>query len=553
MLSSPENRKLKLRLYGAFSAEWTGGGKLDIRSTKLRALIALLATAPDMKRTRSWLQDKLWSLSGQELGRASLRRGLSDLKRAIGPDFDVLFDISHDDVALYPDVIEFVGAPSEGEFLEGITISEAGFTSWVNDQRESQPHLKSDLEFFTPSEKTGILPAVAVLPFLQSFRREGENILGDMLAEEVSRALSRSQLIDVISHLSSRNLNMRLLNLADVRRALNVEYVIHGSYRQDGERFHLDADFLDAESGRIIWSRQFSAKMSDFLHGGQEIVADISRQIGQSILASSIELSMSKPLPEVASHALLASGVTLMHRQTLASFARARPLIEEVIRKSPKYAPLYSWLSKWYVLSILQGWSSDVQKDSQIALDCASRALDLDPNNSFSLAVEGLVLNNLFKQFDEALKRFDRAVDLNPNDALAWLLKGTLLAFVDEGKDAVSFTQRARSLSPLDPHKYYFDSLAATALNSNGQFEEGLKLANSSLKENSKHTSTLRTKVVSLFWLDRKEEAEKTTEQLLILEPNLTINGWLDTHPAASFQSGRDWAEALRASGVPEN
>ncbi len=551
MLNSPENRKLRLRLYGAFSAEWTGGGKLDIRSTKLRALIALLATAPDMKRTRSWLQDKLWSLSGQELGRASLRRGLSDLKRAIGSDFDVLFDISHDDVALYPDVIEFVGVSSEGEFLEGINIAEVGFTAWVNDQRENQPQLSPRLEYFTPSEVTGILPAVAILPFLQSFNQGGDNVLGDMLAEEVSRALSKSQLIDVISHLSSRNLNMRLLNLADVRRALNVEYVIHGSYRQDGERFHLDADFLDAESGRIIWSRQFSAKMSDFLHGGQEIVADISRQIGRAILSTSIELATSKPLSEVASHALLVSGVTLMHRLKLASFARARPLIEEIIRKSPKHASLYAWLGKWYVLSVHQGWSHDIKKDSQLASDCTARALDLDPDNSFSLAVDGLVLNNLHKQFDTALNRFDQAVELNPNDALAWLLKGTLHAFVDEGDKAVSFTERARMLSPLDPHRYFYESLSSTAMIANRQYEEGLLLAENSLVSNSRHTSTLRSKIVALHYLGRKIEAEQTVKKLLSLEPSLTVNGWLKNHPAASFRTGRDWAEALQSSGVP--
>lgn len=551
MLNSPENRKLRLRLYGAFSAEWTGGGKLDIRSTKLRALIALLATAPDMKRTRSWLQDKLWSLSGQELGRASLRRGLSDLKRAIGSDFDVLFDISHDDVALYPDVIEFVGVSSEGEFLEGINIAEVGFTAWVNDQRENQPQLSPRLEYFTPSEVTGILPAVAILPFLQSFNQGGDNVLGDMLAEEVSRALSKSQLIDVISHLSSRNLNMRLLNLADVRRALNVEYVIHGSYSQDGERFHLDADFLDAESGRIIWSRQFSAKMSDFLHGGQEIVADISRQIGRAILSTSIELATSKPLSEVASHALLVSGVTLMHRLKLASFARARPLIEEIIRKSPKHASLYAWLGKWYVLSVHQGWSHDIKKDSQLASDCTARALDLDPDNSFSLAVDGLVLNNLHKQFDTALNRFDQAVELNPNDALAWLLKGTLHAFVDEGDKAVSFTERARMLSPLDPHRYFYESLSSTAMIANRQYEEGLLLAENSLVSNSRHTSTLRSKIVALHYLGRKIEAEQTVKKLLSLEPSLTVNGWLKNHPAASFRTGRDWAEALQSSGVP--
>ncbi|MFD2205916.1 hypothetical protein [Kiloniella antarctica] len=552
MQNYPNNKKLKLRLFGTFSAEWSGGSKLDIRSTKLRALMALLATAPNMKRTRSWLQDKLWSLSGQELGRASLRRGLSDLKRAIGSDFELLFDISHDDVALNSDVIEFVGAPSEGEFLEGINIPETGFTNWINDQRLKPPQLSSELEYFMPSESSGILPAVAVLPFLQSFNLEGDNILGDMLAEEVSRALSKSQLIDVISHLSSRNLNMRLLNLADVRRALNVEYVIHGSYRQDGERFHLDADFLDAESGRIIWSRQFSARMSDFLNGGQEIVADISRQIGQSILSTSIELATSKPLPEVASHALLVSGVSLMHRLKLASFARARPLIEEIIRKSPKHASLYAWLGKWYVLSVQQGWSHDIEKDCQIASDCTARALDLDPENSFSLAVDGLVQNNLLKEFNTALQRFDRAVDLNPNDALAWLLKGTLHAFVDEGEKAVSYTERARILSPLDPYKYYFESLSATALIANKQFAEGLLLVESSLRENKSHTSSLRAKIVALQGLGRNQEANDTAIKLLNLEPNLTITGYLEKHPAAGFKTGQEWAYALKEAGIPE-
>ncbi|WP_421784061.1 hypothetical protein [Kiloniella litopenaei] len=551
MQNNPAEKTLKLRLYGTFSAEWSDGAKLNVRSTKLRAMIALLAMAPDMTRTRSWLQDKLWSLSGAELGRASLRRGLSDLKRAIGADFETLFEVCHDNIALNENVVELVGTPAEGEFLEGIEIAEGGFTSWVNEQRSNRPQLSSTLEFFNPSDKTGILPAVAVLPFLQSFKRDGENVLGDMLAEEVSRALSRSQLIDVISHLSCRNLNMRLLNLADVRRALNVEYVIHGSYRLSGEHFHLDADFLDAESGRIIWSRQFSARMSDFLNGGQEIVADISRQIGQSILSTSIELATSKPLPEVASHALLVSGVALMHRLKLASFAKARPLIEEIIRKSPNHASLYAWLGKWYVLSVHQGWSSDLKKDSQIARDCTARALDLDPDCSFSLAADGLVHSNLLKEFNAAERRFDRATELNPNDALAWLLKGTMHAFRDEGNKAVSYTKRACSLSPLDPQKYYFESLTATALAADEQYELALQYAENSLKANRRHSSTLRVKTASLYFLGREGEAREAAKELLVCEPNLTVNGWLMNHPAANFKTGQRWAEAFLKAGVP--
>ena len=166
--------------------------------------------------------------------------------------------------------------------------------------------------------------------------------------------------------------------------------------------------------------------------------------------------------------------------------------------------------------------------------------------------MDGLVHNNLLKQFDTAFNRFDQAVELNPNDALAWLLKGTLHAFLDEGEKAVAFTERARSLSPLDPYKYYFDSLSATALIADEQYEKALIIAENSLKANNRHTSTLRSKIVALHSLGRSEEAAATAKELLKLEPNLTVSGWLNKHPAATFQTGQNWANALKASGVPE-
>jgi adenylate cyclase len=86
------------------------------------------------------------------------------------------------------------------------------------------------------------------------------------------------------------------------------------------------------------------------------------------------------------------------------------------------------------------------------------------------------VENNLRKRFDISTERFDQALDIDPNNAYAWLLKGTLHAFMDEGEKAVELTQHARRLSPLDPQKYFFDSLAATACLSNHDFENRLAI-----------------------------------------------------------------------------
>lgn len=165
--------------------------------------------------------------------------------------------------------------------------------------------------------------------------------------------------------------------------------------------------------------------------------------------------------------------------------------------------------------------------------------------------MDGLVNNNLLRRHDVAMRRFDAAIELDPNNALAWLLKGTLHAFTDDGENAVSFTKRARALSPLDPHAYYFDSLSAAAHLTAGDYAGALEMADRSMKANRRHVSTLRARIVALYFLGRMEEARETANTLLRADPGFNIRGYMRDHPAAEFQSGRDWAKALREAGVP--
>ncbi len=557
----PQLRTLKLRLHGPFSAAWRDGSEIDLRSVKLQALLALLALSPNQKRTRAWLRDKLWSRSGSELGRASLRRGLSDLRRCFGEDFEQVFEVTNDWLRLRPGMVEIEGRPSDGELLEGIKVQETAFEMWLEAQRQRERQTSvtvlSDTGRDGPTERpeTGdrITPSIAVIPFVALPTEGADALLGDVLAQEITRALSRSHLLTVISHLSSRSLASRSVGLEELREKLDVDYAVSGCVRLQGERIRIDADFIDARSGRICWTREFFAQLPDFFAGTDEVVAALSLEVGRAILASEVELATSKPLPDVPSHTLLMSGIALMHRQTLASFSKARTHVEEVIRRAPKHSMVHAWLGKWYILSVQQGWSTDLRKDARIASECTQRALDLDPDCAFSLAIDGFVQNNLMKRFDTALARFDDALERDPNNALAWLLKGTLHAFVDDGPNAVAFTDRARTLSPLDPHRYFFDSLSATARLANADYATALELAERSLRANRRHTSTLRVRTIALQRLGRAEEARTSVRELLKLEPTLTIQHYLHKHPAAEFRTGREWADALRAAGVPDS
>lgn len=542
-------RSLKLRLFGSFVAEWSDAEPVRVTGMKQRALLAILATAAHGTHTRAWLQETLWSLSGPELGRASLRRALSNLKSIFGEAFDELFVVENIDIGLRADRIEVVGRRGDGEFLQGIQIAEPGFLRWLREMR--QHYELGSTELVRPVAK-GMRPTVAIIPFLPRTMQPIDVHFSDLLALEVSRALSRSHLIDVISHLSSRQFDPRRLDLETVRRKLGVDYVVYGSLHVDGGRFRLDADFAEAASGRMRWTREFGGRLDDVLHGDDGVVAELSTAIGRSILSASVELAQNRPLPDVESHALFMAAVTHMHQHVLSSFSRARRELEELIRRAPHLSFLHAWLGKWYILQIAQGWSLDVAGDTGKAVDCAARALDIDPQCSFSLAIDGMIQNNARKTFPVASSRFEEAIAINPNNAMAWLLRGRLNAFVGNGPEAVACADRALALSPIDPYAYFYDSLAATAYLADGRYEKSLELADRSLAANPRHTSTLRLRAVTLDLMGREEEARRSVAELMRLEPKLTVRSYLQNHPAADHSTGRTWADALRRSGLPE-
>lgn len=252
----------------------------------------------------------------------------------------------------------------------------------------------------------------------------------------------------------------------------------------------------------------------------------------------------------MADHELLVAGVGLMHQLKLNSFARSRALIEEAIRRAPHAAEAHAWLGEWYVAAVFNGWSTDRARDTQMAQDCTARALDIEPENSFCLTIDGVVCNNLLMQLDVASQRFDAALNRNPNEAMAWLSSSVLFAYRDEGKEAVARAEKAIRRSPLDPFGYFFESLAATAYFSAENYAHALELADQSLAKNSRHVSTLRVRLCALHHLGRSKEARQAAAELMRRQPDFTVADYRKNHPAADFKIGKNAIAALIAAGI---
>lgn len=397
-----------------------------------------------------------------------------------------------------------------------------------------------------------LAPSIAVVPFAPRRLSDDHYVIGEVLAEEIIRALSRSPDLNLISRLSTTAFRGRDATLAEVGQHLRADYVLSGTYSGDERHVVLDVELAEARSGRILWLEHLEDNVSAVLGGEQELIGRLVAGVTSAVMARELRRSKLQPLPTLRAYTLLMAAIALMHRLSLPDFEEARRLLQALVDRGARQPIPLAWLANWHVLRVQQGWSVDERQDTYLALECTKRALDADPDCSLALAIDGFVHTNLLKKLDVARESYEHALAANPSNALAWLLKGTLHAFMSEGQQAVEHTQRALKLSPLDPHRYFYESLAATACIAASQYDRALELAQSSFRANRKHTSTLRVMTVAQWQLGRCDDARKTAEELLKLQPTMTVSGWLERSPAASYPIGREAAEILRRAGVPD-
>jgi tetratricopeptide (TPR) repeat protein len=357
--------------------------------------------------------------------------------------------------------------------------------------------------------------------------------------------------MNVISRLSTTAFRGREASVGDMAAHLNADYVLSGGYRVARNEIALVAELADAKSGHVVWAADLKGHIKGIVSGKDELVDRLVIGTATAIVARELQRAQSQPLPTLEGYTLLMGAITLMHRLSPRDFERAHDMLTALIERAPRQAVPQAWLAKWHVLRVWQGWADEAKRDAELALDCTKRALDADPQCSLALAIDGFVHTNLLKELDVALTRYELALNVNPNDSLAHLLKGTLHAFRGEGRQAMKDSQQALRLSPLDPQRWFYDSLAATAALSAARYERAIELAQRSLRANRTHSSTLRALTIAQWQAGRHDDARKTALELMKVEPKLTVNSYLRRHPAAD-ETGKLWAQALGNAGVPK-
>lgn len=187
------------------------GSDLTPKGMKAQGMLALIGTSPVLRRSRAWLQDKLWSDRAPEQGAASLRQCLVRIRSALGRHVGCL-ETDRTWVAFDPGRVQVRRdcgpvAARDAEFLEGIDIRDPEFEHWIRDQRMAyadqydlacEADARAGFAMAGPEHSSSRPPAIGLVTRCASGDGAGGRLLADQIIELVAVALLDHSGVEIV-------------------------------------------------------------------------------------------------------------------------------------------------------------------------------------------------------------------------------------------------------------------------------------------------------------------------------------------------------------------
>ncbi len=394
---------------------------------------------------------------------------------------------------------------------------------------------------------------VGVLPLQMVGTDEAESHLAYGLAEEITAALARFRWMFLISSTSLARFAAQTRDEASIRRTFGLDFLIDGTVQRAGKRVRVTLRLLDLRTdNQVVWARRFERQALDMLTLQDEIAAEVVAQIDPEILLIEAKRAASRPPTDASAYDLVLRAVPLIHRLERQPFLEAGDLLRRAIQQEPDYAAAHAWYAYYHVFLVGQDWAEAPAEALRDAGRAAERAIMLDPQDARGLTIAGHVRAFLHRKPREANVLHERALALNPNLAMAWGLSATSLTYSAEFEEAARRFDRYKSLSPLDPHAFFYDGARITLETLKRDYDAAIEIGRRVSELNPGFSAGLRHYLAALGHRGYAGEARLVREKLTALEPDFVVQRFIERSPFERAEDTEHYAEGLRRAGIPE-
>jgi TolB-like protein/DNA-binding winged helix-turn-helix (wHTH) protein len=292
-----------------------------------------------------------------------------------------------------------------------------------------------------PLEKPAPIRSLAVLPLENLSGDPAQEYFADGMTDEVITMLAKNPALHVTSRTSVMQYKKVHRPLREIAKELGVEGILEGSVGRSGNRVHVTAQLIRADSDTHLWADSFDRDLSDVGSLQTELAQAIAKQVGATASVSG------KPEKKIKPEA---HDVYLLGRYYwfAGDYGKSREYFQKAIDLDPTYAAAWSGLADSYSASVAEGSVRPDVVMPQAEAD-ARKALELDDLDDEAHRSMAAIQFFYRWDWDAADKESARAVELNPALGENHHFRAYVLSALNRTDESLQEDRKAIELDPF--------------------------------------------------------------------------------------------------------
>ncbi len=323
-----------------------------------------------------------------------------------------------------------------------------------------------------PSFRPGSVHSLAVLPLENLSGDPAQDYLAEGVTDELTTDLARISSLRVVSRTSAQHYRNTTKPLPTIANELDVDAVVEGSVRKDGDVVSVNIQLIDARNDRHLWADVLRRKLAGASSMQDELSEAIAHQVGVQLTPLEKQYFSGRHAIDPASYQVYLLGRYYWNKRTPDALAKAEGYFQDAVSRDPSNAFAYAGLADTYIVDALFAVNLPPDEASQRAREAASHAIALD--DSLAEAHCSAAYVRFFKDWDfaSAEAEFRRALQLNPNFATAHQWYAEMLSALARHDEAIAQIREAEALDPFAPVSHH---VAGQILQDDRQYSQALE------------------------------------------------------------------------------
>ncbi len=404
---------------------------------------------------------------------------------------------------------------------------------------------REKMAFALPEE-----PSIAVLPFVNMSEDPKQEFFSDGITEEIITALSKVRHLFVISRQSTFSYKGKPVKVKQVSEELGVRYVLEGSVQRSGDRIRINAQLIDALTGRHIWAERYDRDLTDLFSIQDEITMKILNAVQVKLTVGEQRFAAEKYFRGKQGLDCYMKTLEVRKYQQAGNIEDtrvARRIAEEMIEMCPENPMAYIMMGYVQQNEYWLGIGKSPRESIEKGMELAQKALAMDDS---LWSGHGLlsILYTLKREYEKSIAEGERAVALDPGGSSANVMYGMSLHYGGRPQEAIPVLQKAIRLNPLGETGNFLQ--LGHCYRVTGRFEDAVSAYKKSLQRSPNNFFAHLGLVATYSMMGREQEARAEAAEVLRLNPKFSVDAYAKRMTLKDQSVIEDFINALRKAGL---